>query len=72
MPDCWCGKCGLNRFGRDEQINLDKLGWARWIWTRRHEQAPVSRVGWPTWFEKKFGENYFGYTDRLRKEKNGE
>ena len=51
-----------------EQI---KFHTGREIWKKRGKLTPSGEMTWQQWFEVKFGENYAGYVQRMRREKEG-
>ena len=43
---------------------------ARAIWHKRRATVPSGKYSWAIWFEKKYGEPYLEYVERMKKQKN--
>ena len=42
---------------------------ARAIWHKRRATVPSGKYSWAIWFEKKYGEPYLKYVERMKQEK---
>ncbi len=42
---------------------------ARSIWHKRTKKAPIGPGTWGVWFERKFGEPYMEYVERMKRQK---
>jgi len=45
---------------------------ARAIWHKRRATVPSGKYSWAIWFEKKYGEPYLKYVERMKKQKKRE
>ena len=45
---------------------------ARAIWHKRRATVPSGKYSWAIWFEKKYGEPYLEYVERIKKQKKRE